>query len=567
LKALYGSIPIRPLLQGVGKKDMAIGSYAISWERLKADVLASDKAFDLLIEQHNFESKKVLKKVNAFERQLGAESQKMFKGAFYRKRESLDILETIAEKRKKYLAPRSSYESDPDTPQKFEATIVRYKQELLSKLKDRLDLSGDFEALFPFSNRQRHTYIIGGSGSGKSEFLKHFILHDISCKHGSLVIDPHGDLVKDLSKLSANKAEIIYISPEFGNIHLYPKFNPFEHEYHKKSPMEKQSFISVKSQELINAFEVVMGTEFSQNMRRIIFNCLQVLLNTEGMNLNDMLKFLRPSTSQPYEKLAKDHYNENVRLFFAHDFNLKTLSVTKQSVLTRFENAMANYHLFQIFDCKKSSFDLKKLLDKGKCILINASQGVLGEHGSKILGSFLVSEITTHALQRASIPAHRRRPLMIYIDECQNFLTERMDKILAEARKYSLHLTLANQFLSQIENTRLRNSILANTNIKCCGHTSAKDMETMSKEMKFDSKRIPKLGGGKFMIKVGSYSAIAVQSYGHLIEKKAPYYLDDTAHKERLNRTLKKYYAKVSLDQEHVQKAKEKQSFKIEKLL
>jgi len=133
---------------------------------------------------------------------------------------------------------------------------------------------------------------------------------------------------------------------------------------------------------------------------------------------------------------------------------------------------------------------------------------------------------------------------MVYIDECQNFLTPRIDKILAEARKYGLHLTMANQYINQIENIRLRSSILANTNIKCLGLSSNKDYDLMAKEMGYKNKETPILGKGRFIVKVGSFSPIAIKAYDFLVDTKGASYINQEQHRKRLNQILKKYYTK-----------------------
>ncbi|QMU65993.1 MAG: hypothetical protein GKR88_18055 [Flavobacteriaceae bacterium] len=337
-----------------------------------------------------------------------------------------------------------------------------------------------------------------------------------------------------------------FIYPPFGGkLGYYFRFNPLQHQYYDSPNAVKQAFVSVKSQELLNAFSIIMAQEFSPNMERIIFNCMQVLLSHKGMNLRDFLRFLRPPTSQAYELLGKKHYSESVRLFFEHEFNERRLEITKASILTRFENALANYHVAKIFDCKESSFDLQKSLNQGKCLLFNLSQGKLGESGSKMLGSFIMAELTTLALQKERIPVQFRKPWMGYIDECQNYLTERIDKILSEARKYALHITLANQFLGQVQNSRLKDSILANTNIKCLGYSSYKDYEKMSKEMNFKGKQTPKLGKGRFIVKVGAHDPIVIQVYDFLVGKKGSCYISPEQHRKRLNHNLQNYYTKT----------------------
>lgn len=567
LEILLGKIPIADHLNASDKEVMEVGLFELTRKNIRDIVFKNDEALDYLIEKHNIGLSVRRAKLARFQRSIPMRVSKSFKSDILAHQKKLEPILKISEKRTQYLSLIPTSDEKKESLSQFEASIKLYKAELLSKMLPTFFFGSQFRCQFPFSARKRHAYILGSSGSGKTELIKLFVYSDIKQRLGNLVLDPHGDLVEDLSRLKANHKNIIYLSAEFGKIGYYFKLNPFDHEYHNKSDHIKQAFISVKCQELLNAFAIVMQTEFTGNMSRMVFNILQVLLHHKGMNLNDFLKCLRPATSEPYERLASQHPLENVRLYFEHDFNLKTLSITKQSVLTRFENALANYHLAQIFDCEKSSFNLKKSLNQGKSILINASQGLLGEQGCRMLGSFLLSELTTLALQKASIPEQFRKPWMIYIDECQNFLTPRIDKILSEARKYGLHLTMANQFLNQIDDTRLRASILANTNVKCLGLSSNKDFDTMSKELGLKNKTIPKLGKGRFVVKVGSYDALAIQAYNFLIGNKNNSYIGSKDHFNRLNFNLTHYYMKTLTDQEKKRIPKQPAVAKIEKLL
>ncbi len=551
-------MPIKDHLKSVDSEDLNIGEFETDPDELKALVLESEEALDSLIDKHNETLEERRKKLAKFQWYFPEKVREKFKYNFERKRNALSQVGKIRTHRHSFLT--SSLHDEKDSLSKFEAKLSLRKQEIMAKLGNSFFFRKTFPVLFPYAARKRHTFLLGSSGSGKSELVKVHIYHDTLTKPGSLLIEPHGDLALDCSRFKTAKTEIIYISPEYGKLGYYPRYNPFDHKYHTKPLAERQAFISVKAQELMNGFEIVMGTDFSPNMQRIIYNILQVLLFHKGMNINDFMRFLRPATSKHYEKLATLHPNENVRLFFKHDFDLKGLSITKQSVLTRFENCFSNYHLSQIFDCKESSFKLAELLDAGKCVLVNCSQGILGEYGAKVLGSFLFSEVTTHALQRASVPPSQRRAIFTYVDECQNFITERVDKVLSEARKYGLHLLLACQYLGQIESIRLRGSILANSNIKITGLSSARDFEKMSKELSYESKKVPRLGAGKFIVKVGTFKPIIFQAYDFLVKKSGPNYLDKEAHRQRLNETLRKYYVKSKPAEEVERENRKKRS-------
>lgn len=568
LEVLFGKSPIADHLKASDKEVMEVGLFELTRKNIRDIVSKNDAALDYLIEKYNIGLSVRRAKLARFQRRIPIKVSKAFTSEILAHQKKLNPILKISEKRTQYLSLIPASDEKKESLTQFEASIKLYKAELLSKMLPTFFFGSQFRCQFPFSARKRHAYILGASGSGKTELIKLFVYSDIKQRIGNLVLDPHGDLVEDLSKLKTKHKNIIYLSAEFGKIGHYFKLNPFDHEYHNKPDHIKQAFVSVKCQELLNAFAIVMETEFTGNMSRMVFNILQVLLYNKGMNLNDFLKCLRPATSESYERLAHQHPLENVRLYFEHDFNLKTLSITKQSVLTRFENALSNYHLAQIFDCDKSSFNLKKSLNQGKSILINASQGLLGEKGCRMLGSFLLSELTTLALQKADIPEQFRKPWMIYVDELQNFLTPRISKILSEARKYGLHLTMANQYLNQIENVNLRSAVLANTNIKCLGLSSNKDFETMSKELGLKNKTIPKLGKGRFVVKVGSYDALAIQAYDFLIGNKNNSYIASKDHFNRLNYNLAHYYQKTLSKEEKKKTVKRvAEPPKIEKLL
>ncbi len=542
LEKVYGKLPIALHEPKQVSDGLNIGQFETKTEQIKAIALKNDDVFDYLVEVYNQDFLFRLGRLKRFERSLPLELQEQFKFSFEEKRKKLKIFLKISEKRLEFLSFEPQDDEKKASLSQFESQLALYKNEFLAKLPSSFFFTKTFESCFPLSQRKLHSYIIGSSGSGKSELVKMMIYNDLKTKSAIVLLDPHGDVALSCSKLRGFGKEIIYISAEYGKYNYFPKYNPFNHSYHGKPEVERRAFISVKSQELLNAFQVVFSVEFSQNMKRIISNCLQVMLNTPGLNLRDFMRMLRPATEAPYLQLAAQHYSQDVRDFFEHDFGLKTLSVTKQSVLTRFENALSNYYLNHIFDCRESSFDIKKLIDQGKCVLINASKGILGTHGSKILGSFLVSELVVHAFQRSKILPQYRRNAFIYIDEAQNFISDDFDTLLSEIRKYNLFAVLAHQYINQISDSQIRDSVMANTGIKCCGKVSAKDFEYMKKELEFKGNTQPKLGQGKFLIKARDYNPILIQAYDFLIKESKKDFLSPKEHRRRLNENIRTYY-------------------------
>jgi len=461
------------------------------------------------------------------------------------------------------------------TRKKTKQSVPFIRKNWLSKALQRLLFIPAFRKLLPFPARQRGCYVLSQTGGGKSELLAQFIYNDIQSPSGCILIDPHGDLARQCNSFKCGDSNTVYISADFAGQGIFPTYNPLQNDYHKYTNLSKRlGHISLRTEELKAAFNTIMGAEFTHPMERLISNCLPVLLNKPGATFTDFLDFMRLDTSEPLEILGQKYPSPEIVKFFQHEFRSSYFDATKQAVLTRFSNAVAaNYNVSQILLAKQSSFNLKKLLDAGKTVLLNLSSGALGEQGSKIIGCFILSELTTHALQRQKLSKEKRRSIFVYIDEAHNFVSERMDKILSEGRKYGLHLTMANQYLEQWNHApRVRASILANTSIKACSSVSAKDSKIMSREMGIDIASISNLRSGKFAVSISGHRPKVVQFFDFLIRKKGkrnPSYLSDEAYKNKLQEQVKKYYKKGAeeLGQKPQQSQEKQTGTKIQKLV
>ena len=396
--------------------------------------------------------------------------------------------------------------------------------ELLKTITDKPIFNKDFNVVVPFNALAMHSYIVGGTGSGKSELFKLFIYENIKKSNGVFALDPHGDFVSECAKFKYFKGQykdkLVYISPEFDKYQMIPQFNPLEHNFHNQPDYTRRNLIVNRVGELKNAFEIVFGDEFTKNMSLLLKNCLMVLLEEDETSLLDLLDLMIIEKSEPYLKLAAKHWNEEVRNFFQYQFKKPSWESTRKAVYTRFAEAFTHQSLKFMLTGKKSSYNLTQLLDEGKIVLINASQGLLTQDGAKILGAFLITELTSHALGRARSEA-KRTPIFAYIDECQNFLTPSISKILEETRKYGLYLNLAHQHLGQFRGESLiKDSILANTEVKIVGKSSFKDKNILSNAMSFDFKKIESFEQGQFIIKAGEYRRpVSLLTHRNLIAK------------------------------------------------
>ncbi len=436
--------------------------------------------------------------------------------------------------------------------------IRHINKRLLPRAWQKYFFLSSFSRHIPYPVRKKHTYILGNTGSGKSELLKLFLYNDIHSNCGVLVIDPHGDLVQECKKFKLfEKPEymdkLVYISPEYRRDGYFPHFNPLEHDFHKLPTLDdRQTAIGIKAEELAGAFETLFRGEWTPHMSRLIKYSLWLLMEDGNASLLDLLEVINPDISDRFTAKADKHPDKWVRNYFATSFIKQDgIRSTKAGVLGRLDEAFSNPQLRKMVEKNQSTFRLTELLNQGKVVLINASQSLLGQKGTNIFGAVLLSELTTYALSRAETYRDERTSIFIYIDECQNFLTDNIGKILSEARKYNIHLTLANQTLGHFSGeglTRLKKEVLANTNVKVFGGGDSgaeDDRNTMSKEMGMELKEVKNLMAGKFAVKSGAKKGVTITFQDFLVLKKGRdnrYYMSDKAWEVWKKDQWRKYY-------------------------
>ncbi len=301
--------------------------------------------------------------------------------------------------------------------------------------------------------RQRaiHTYVIGQPGTGKSRALEAWIMQDIHAGHGVGVIDPHGDLYRNLLMRLAPKHELwerlVILDP------LNPKwvvgFNPLE-------------VIQGLSQERLALFltDVVikvwsLNTTNAPRMVWLLTNSF-LALSDLGLSLLDLPRFLLDRDFR--EGLLHCLSTEAVYLYFRHEFPDSDAAVHQwvTPVLNKIGGLIFDPDVRLMFS-GGTSINFRQILDEQLVMLVNIPKGILGEGSSALLGAFIVAHLQKAALSRAN--AFKRAPFYLYLDEFQNYTSDNIKDILSESRKYALSLTLAHQYLDQLSND-LRSAVL-----------------------------------------------------------------------------------------------------------
>lgn len=307
-------------------------------------------------------------------------------------------------------------------------------------------------------DRRRHTYIIGKTGTGKSEFLKDLALQDIKAGNGVAVIDPHGDLVEDLLQLMPpERAEdVIYFNPADTERPL--GMNIMEAHTDEQQQFMASAVIGLMYKLYDPHRTGIVGPRFEHAIRNGMLTIMSkpgatfielVRILTDAKYVEDYLPFIK-------DPMVKRYWTDQIAS--TSDFHK---SEVLDYIVSKFGRFVTNKTMRNIIGQSESAFDFRQAMDEKKIILCNLSKGVIGEEDAKFLGLILVPKILTAAMSRQNVSMDKRSDFFLYVDEFQNFATEDFASILSEARKYRLNLIVANQFIGQIEED-IKNAVFGN---------------------------------------------------------------------------------------------------------
>lgn len=389
---------------------------------------------------------------------------------------------------------------------------------------------------------------MAGSGAGKSELIKVLMLSYIRKKPRKetvILLDPHGDIAQQVAhfKEHQNPKNLVYISPDLNNTYT-PCINPLELEA-GASPAQ----INYMAECLTEVFKEIVGADstLTANMETLLKAVLSVLLLKKNTTLLDLQKFMRDDENGELVEYAQTHSTAGQQHFFTHAFYDRNYTATKNALYTKIQSLL-NSETFYRLTIGKSTVNIKHLMNSKKTIVFNLSKGLIGQQTSPAFGRFIVGMVQGFSFERQSIPESQRVPVYLFIDEFQNFITPSIETILAESRKYAVHLTLAQQFHGQGTSPALRGAILNNTAVKIAGTGEGASLDAIAKIMTGATKEeLQNLETGQFLIKVKSSGILETA----LSENLAQYFRVTTSYigerhamKPKHWQTVKKYQLK-----------------------
>ncbi|MFA6250741.1 MAG: DUF87 domain-containing protein [Candidatus Shapirobacteria bacterium] len=348
------------------------------------------------------------------------------------------------------------------------------------------------------TDRQRHFYIVGQTGVGKSWLLADMALQDIKAGKGVCFVDPHDTFESILERIPEERIEdVIYFDPSVTDRPM--GFNVMECEREDQKDFVTSSIINLMYK-LYDPYKTgIVGPRFEHAIRNIMLT----VMSEPGATFIEIVRCLTdPSYVQAMLPKVQDAM---VRRYWT-DQIAQTNDFHKSEVLdyivSKFGRFITNTMMRNIIGQSTSSFNFRKAMDEGKILIINLAKGTIGEENSAFLGLVLIPKILIAAMSRQDTPEANRRDFYLYVDEFQNFATQDFAVIMSEARKYHLNLCVANQFISQMDD-EVKNAVFGNVGTISSFRVGISDAGFLVKQFQpeFSEHDLLNLGTGEIYIK------------------------------------------------------------------
>lgn len=325
-------------------------------------------------------------------------------------------------------------------------------------------------------DRSRHVYIIGKTGMGKSTVLENMAAQDILNGEGMCFIDPHGSAIDTLLEYIPEHRvkDVVYFAPFDSD---YPiSFNVME----DIGPDQRHLVVSG----LMSAFKKIWVDAWSARMEHILNNTILALLEYPGSTL---LAVNRMYADKGFREEVVSKVTDPAVISFWNDefgkWDERFMREATAAIQNKVGQFTANPLIRNIVGQSKSSFDFRYAMDRKKIVLVNLSKGRIGEQNASLLGAMVITKIYLAAMSRAEVSKSQMSelpPFFLFVDEFQNFANESFSDILAEARKYKLNLTIAHQYIEQMEES-VRDAVFGNVGTTICFRVGPLDAEVMEK--------------------------------------------------------------------------------------
>jgi hypothetical protein len=326
--------------------------------------------------------------------------------------------------------------------------------------------------------RRQHVYLIGQTGAGKSTLLHNLILQDIEAGRGVALIDPHGDLAGEiLEQIPPRRTgDVVYFDPSARDPLAINLFRATTDNWH------------LVASAIVSAFKKIWGTSWGPRLEYVLYAGVAALVQCENTSLLGLSRMLQDEKYRIW--VIKQIKDPMVRWFWEHEF-ANYESRFRQEVIGPIQNKVGQIFLApalrNVLGQVRTKINFRFMMDQKRIFIANLSKGLIGETHSSLLGSLLITGFEMAALSRADCPADDREDFFLYADEFPHYATDSFASILSEARKYRLSLTLAHQYLGQLDD-KIANAVFGNVGTILAFRVSEADASVLERQF-----------GGKFI--------------------------------------------------------------------
>lgn len=376
------------------------------------------------------------------------------------------------------------------------------------------------------TDREKHTYIVGSAGSGKSEIMKKMIWEAIQKNDSAvIVIDPKGDLAEQVARFKefstpAGHDRLVYLNPT-AFIGYSPIINPLE--LHNIPSDRQEQFIDRATEEIGGTLQNILNEidgGFSLQMIRILDACINTLMRHKNMDLIDISRFVIDRLNDDLIQLGVQNNNFIHRRLFESQYKSEKggeFQSSKNGIMYRMDSLLSS-SIFRSLTTGKSTVKLKELIDQKKVIIFSLQKGQMGEKTASYFGKLVTTMIQLIAQQRSDLPQNQRTKTHLFIDEFQNYTTKSIETVLTEARAYNLFLTVAQQLVGQKMDGEFLNIIMGNTNLKVMARSTHENWSKMSEQFNIPTTTLADLKQYHYFVKIGSGTAFEIKGDNRLID-------------------------------------------------
>lgn len=330
--------------------------------------------------------------------------------------------------------------------------------------------------VFSREERERHVYIVGKSGSGKSTFLFNLAMSDIMAGEGVAVIDPHGDLAEDiLDAIPRSRInDVCYL--DAGDTEYPVGFNPAT----KIAPARR----ALAASGIVAAFKHLWSDSWGPRLEHFLYHGVAALISREHATLIDLARLY---TDDRFRDRVVDRVTDPETLrFWTEEFPGYSKLLRSDAiapVLNKAGQIAASPQLRLILGQVAPRYDLAFSMNSQRILIANLAKGTIGEQAANLLGSLLVSHLQLITMERGALPPQQRIPFFVHVDEFQTFSSDAFATLLSEARKFATHFALANQFTAQLSNA-VRAAVIGNAGTLVVFRVGSADSELLAPEFR-----------------------------------------------------------------------------------